>query len=456
MPSLDADAKRDALSRISYRAYVQRFWGLDDLAADAFQGRSLDFYAIGIDGITAFDAMETGYPGFAGMRLASDPRALAEMEEPYIHHFPDGNASIARLLVRSLIPAVAPGSTMEDIVTARFDYATLDRPGESVRLRLRSTAVHVANDDDRVRVAYVRDRELTGVRGRHAILAGYHMMAGRIMPELPQRPAARAPEQRQSAAVLHEGRGAPLAAVGRVRGARDHEPDGVLLATEARLPGQHRRLPVPELAGRADGAPPRARPDRAEPGSAAPGGEPAGPAAPVRHDVRGLRVPRARRAGEDARVRRIRSRRRHRRDHGEPVGTRLLLRGGSVARGRRGRPPTHTSSRGCVAATSRSRAPTRRGCRSRPKPSHKHTARCAISPRGSSPERRLLGRLRLGASRRATEPRRERAARPGGAVDQRVHLLRDRLAFSLRPVRLFGTAPHTDPPDPGRPPRATA
>ncbi len=186
MPSLDADAKHDALARISYRAYIQRFWGLDDLAADTFQGRSLDFYAIGIDGITAFAAMETGYPGFSGMRLASDPRALAEMEEPYIHHFPDGNASIARLIVRSLIPAVAPGSTMEDIVTARFDYATLDRPGAPVRLRLRSTAVHVANDGDVVRVAYVRDGELTGVRARRAILAGYHMMAGRIMPELPR------------------------------------------------------------------------------------------------------------------------------------------------------------------------------------------------------------------------------------------------------------------------------
>jgi spermidine dehydrogenase len=186
MPSLDADAKHDALLRISYRTFVQRFWGLDDLAADTFQGRSLDFYAIGVDGITAFDAMETGYPGFDGMRLASDPRALAEMEEPYIYHFPDGNASIARLLVRSLIPAVAPGSTMEDIVTARFDYATLDRPGEPIRLRLRSTVVHVANDAEGVRVAYVRDGELTTARARHTVLAGYHMMAGRIMPELPR------------------------------------------------------------------------------------------------------------------------------------------------------------------------------------------------------------------------------------------------------------------------------
>jgi spermidine dehydrogenase len=186
LPALDEDAKHDALLRISYREYIQRYWGLDDLAADTFQGRSLDFYAIGVDGITAFDAMETGYPGFAGMRLASDPRALAEMEEPYIYHFPDGNSSIARLIVRSLIPAVAPGSTMEDIVSARFDYGVLDRANEPVRLRLRSTGVDVANDGDGVRVAYVRDGELAGVRARHAILAGYHMMIGRIMPELPR------------------------------------------------------------------------------------------------------------------------------------------------------------------------------------------------------------------------------------------------------------------------------
>jgi spermidine dehydrogenase len=186
LAGLDADAKHHALREISYRTYIQRYWGLDDSAADTFQGRSLDFYAIGVDGVTAFDAMETGYPGFAGMHLASDPRALAEMEEPYVYHFPDGNASIARLIVRSLIPAVAAGSTMEDIVTARFDYGALDRPREPARLRLRSTAVHVRNDGDAARVAYVRDGELTGVHARHAILAGYHMMIGRIMPELPK------------------------------------------------------------------------------------------------------------------------------------------------------------------------------------------------------------------------------------------------------------------------------
>jgi spermidine dehydrogenase len=72
-------------------------------------------------------------------------------------------------------------------VTARFDYSRLDRPGEPVRLRLRSSAVQVANDGDGdgVRVAYVRNGDPASVRARHAILAGYHMMIARIMPELP-------------------------------------------------------------------------------------------------------------------------------------------------------------------------------------------------------------------------------------------------------------------------------
>ena len=60
-------------------------------------------------------------------------------EEPYIFHFPDGNASIARLLVRSMIPAAIPGHTMEDVVTARADYSLLDQDGAPVRIRLNST-----------------------------------------------------------------------------------------------------------------------------------------------------------------------------------------------------------------------------------------------------------------------------------------------------------------------------
>ena len=73
----------------------------------------------------AADARELGYPGFDGLGLPTrvSPR------EPYIYHFPDGNASLARLLVRSLVPDVARGHTMDDVVLAAFDYGKLAASG---------------------------------------------------------------------------------------------------------------------------------------------------------------------------------------------------------------------------------------------------------------------------------------------------------------------------------------
>lgn len=56
-----------------------------------------------------------------------DAESLADLDEPYIFHFPDGNAGLARLMVRHLIPAVAPGDSMESIVLAKFDYSQLDK-----------------------------------------------------------------------------------------------------------------------------------------------------------------------------------------------------------------------------------------------------------------------------------------------------------------------------------------
>ena len=47
-------------------------------------------------------------PWITAMPASTDWPAKDEgEEEPYIYHFPDGNASIARLLVRSLVPGVA-------------------------------------------------------------------------------------------------------------------------------------------------------------------------------------------------------------------------------------------------------------------------------------------------------------------------------------------------------------
>ncbi len=156
-------------------------------AVYVFQRRSHDFYAVGADLLPALEAASTGYPGFDGLGLPVHPKDAAAMDEPYIYHFPDGNASIARLLVRKLIPDAAPGTTMDDIVTAPFDYSRLDASDARTRMRLNSTVVSLANAaGDRVDGGYVHNGALTRVRAKHVVYAGYNSMLPYVLPEVSQ------------------------------------------------------------------------------------------------------------------------------------------------------------------------------------------------------------------------------------------------------------------------------
>jgi spermidine dehydrogenase len=179
-----AEEKLKVLKTTSYRDYLIRHCGVGEEVANCFQGRTLDFFGLGCDAVAAADLRDFGYPGFAGLGL---PAAInPERNEPYIYHFPDGNASLARLLVRALIPAAAPGSTMDDIVLAPFDYEALDRDGENIRIRLGSTCVNVRDAGDDVLVGYVRDGTAHRIAAKHVVLACFHMIIPHFMPTLPQ------------------------------------------------------------------------------------------------------------------------------------------------------------------------------------------------------------------------------------------------------------------------------
>jgi spermidine dehydrogenase len=178
-----ASESAEYLQTTSYRQYLMNDAGLGEEAVKFFQQQTHDYFALGIESVSAYDAMLSGYAGFSG--LSFDDENPDEPEEPYIYHFPDGNASIARLLVRSLIPSAASGNSMQDIVTAAFDYSKLDLLTSRVRLRLNATAVAVANDKDMVRLSYVRNGRQEQVSARHAVLACYNMVIPHIMPELP-------------------------------------------------------------------------------------------------------------------------------------------------------------------------------------------------------------------------------------------------------------------------------
>ncbi len=178
------DEKEDILEKTSYRDYLTKICGLSEQAANCFHGRSLDFLALASDMISAGSAHEMGLPGFDGLGLSQEVNP--ERDEPYIHHFPDGNASLARLLVRALVPDVAPGATMDDIVLAPFRYDRLDRRENAVCIRLSATCVNVKDRKGGAEIAYVRDGAVHRVRAARAILACFNSAIPYMMPDLPE------------------------------------------------------------------------------------------------------------------------------------------------------------------------------------------------------------------------------------------------------------------------------
>lgn len=189
LTEIPADRQSSYLETISYRAFLERYLDIREPEVFALlEGISTEL-GVTIDAAPAIDSL--AYVGLPGIGATSLPRVGFE-DDPYVAHFPDGNASIARLLVRAMIPDVAYGSTMDDIVGARFDYARLDEPSSRVRLRLASTAVRVEHDGapgtaDRVAITYVRGGRADRVWARSCVLAGYNAMIPYLCPDLPDR-----------------------------------------------------------------------------------------------------------------------------------------------------------------------------------------------------------------------------------------------------------------------------
>ena len=199
LPGLTSDEKKEKLSRMSYGDYLLRYVKVDPGVLPFYQTRTHDLFGVGIDAVTALDCWGNGLAGFAGLALEATPYprmgftakgAATPNQPPYEFHFPDGNATLARLLVRSLFTDGLPGATPQDAVTARANYAALDRPGAAVRLRLSSTAVRARHRGDpatatSVDVSYERAGSLYAVRAGGVVMAGWSMAVPYVVPELP-------------------------------------------------------------------------------------------------------------------------------------------------------------------------------------------------------------------------------------------------------------------------------
>jgi spermidine dehydrogenase len=199
LAGMTATEKKAYLAKTSYKDYLLKNAKVHPGVIPFLQTSMYGLYGVGIDAIPAGDMAGFGdiMPGFVGLGITDTDGPGMGLEvtrrddEPYIYHFPDGIGSVPRLLVRALIPGIAPGDTMEDVVLAKFDYSKLDDDSSPTRIRLNSTAVNVRNIGNSahstgVEVTYVRGGKPYVAQANHCVLACWNMVIPYMCPEMPE------------------------------------------------------------------------------------------------------------------------------------------------------------------------------------------------------------------------------------------------------------------------------
>ncbi len=201
-PGLSSDEKKARLARLSYAKFLTDVAGVGPEVVKLYQTAPQALFGVGIDAVSAQDAWGFGFLGFDGLNLDPGPGkgmnrdAIPNADaDKYFFHFPDGGASIARLLVRNLIPEAIPGSSMADLITAKANYAKLDDASSPVRIRLSSTVVRVRHEGNpatakSVELTYSRLGKLYTVRAPFTVLACWNMVIPYICSELPEKQKA--------------------------------------------------------------------------------------------------------------------------------------------------------------------------------------------------------------------------------------------------------------------------
>lgn len=189
LPGLTPDEKAAALKAISYQDFLLKHARMLPESLPYFTGQGHRNNKR-VDTVPAWEVAIGGRaPVFAGMTLPGQIHAEAQH-----FHWPDGNASVARLLVSALVPGVFAGKLdQESVVLAKANYMALDNPANAVRIRLNSMVIraeHIGqvtrSTEKAVRVVYVKDGKRVGLTAANVIMACFNNIIPYIVPSLPE------------------------------------------------------------------------------------------------------------------------------------------------------------------------------------------------------------------------------------------------------------------------------
>jgi spermidine dehydrogenase len=148
---------------------------------------------------TFLSPVEGGGSGLGPDALSAYCDYAADLLHPFddgsgeaVQMFPGGNTTIARLMVKALIPASIDGPATVDAVSRNsVKLAALDAPGASARMRLSATVLSIHHEGDPAKaellsVAYAKGGEVYRVKARSAVMAGGSWTTKHVIDDLPE------------------------------------------------------------------------------------------------------------------------------------------------------------------------------------------------------------------------------------------------------------------------------
>ena len=192
LDGLSLSEKWDYVNSVSYNKFLLERVGLAEQTLPILNAIILHLTGVSGWNLTVLEAIGSGASGIRAMGWVG--KTVAAVGTAFLDSllevkmFPDGNASVARLLVQKLIPGVAPSMKgPEDVAIASFDYSALDRKSHATRLRLSSTVVGVREvNGKRVEVDYVQQQNPLRITADHCVLACYNSLIPHLCPEMPE------------------------------------------------------------------------------------------------------------------------------------------------------------------------------------------------------------------------------------------------------------------------------
>jgi spermidine dehydrogenase len=169
------------------------------LDAISLEQHFMERYGLSRDTIRTFlSPVEGGGCGLGPDALSAYCDYAADLLHPFddgsgesVQMFPGGNTTIARLLVKALIPSAIDGPATVDTVSRNtVKFSELDAADSTARIRLSATVIQVRHNGDPAKadalsIAYVKNDKVYRVKARSAVMAGGSWTTKNIVGDLP-------------------------------------------------------------------------------------------------------------------------------------------------------------------------------------------------------------------------------------------------------------------------------